>query len=232
MFRFTALTLFCCLLFSSVRAQIGSFSFSGNVLYNDGHGIPWKFDFPFAMDGSPFFDTSFCSGSIQLLNGKTYNGLKLKLNLEQQKIIFEAGEGRAYALSQPATRISLSCKENNKPVIFRSGFAPIDKQTDRSLYQVLDSGKVLLLKFVEIRFKDSKEYNSNDFTRAYRQLPYYYIWMAGKDLVKVPTNENELIDLLAGQRKELIEVIDKEKLKMRKESDLIKIVAKYNELQK
>lgn len=231
MFRFTVITLFCCLLFSSLRAQIGTFSFSGNVLYNDGHGIPWKFDFPFAMDGSPFFDTSFCAGSVQLLNGKIYSGLNLKLNLEQQKIIFEAGEGKAYALSQPVVRIELTCKTNGRPTVFRSGFAPIEKQNDRSLYQVLDSGKVLLLKFVEIRFKDSKEYNSNEISRAYRQLPSYYIWMPGKDLIKIPSTENELIALLADQRKALTAMIDKEKLKLRKENDLIKIIAKYNQLQ-
>lgn len=230
MFRLTAIILFCCIFSSNLRAQIGTFSFSGNVLYNDGHGIPWKFDFPFAMDGSPFFDTSFCTGSIQLLNGRTYSGLKLKLNLEQQKIIFEVEEGRAYVLSQQTVRIELACKENSKPVVFRSGFAAIEKQNDRSLYQVLDSGKVLLLKFVEIRFTDSKAYNSNDFSRAYRQLPSYYIWMPGKDLMKVPSTENELITLLADQRKALVEVIDKEKLKLRKENDLIKIIAKYNQL--
>lgn len=230
MVRLTALILFCCVFSTNLRAQIGTFAFSGNVLYNDGHGIPWKFDFPFAMDGSPFFDTSFCDGSIQLLNGKTYSGLKLKLNLEQQKVIFEAGEGRAYALSQPAIRIELGCKEKNKPVVFRSGFAAIEKQNDRSLYQVLDSGKILLLKFVEIRFKDSKEYNSNEVTRAYRQLPSYYIWMPGKDLLKMPSTESELISLLADHRKTLTEMIDKENLKLRKENDLIKIIAKYNQL--
>lgn len=214
----------------SSRAQLGSYSFNSNVLYNDGYGIPWSFDFPFLMDGSPFFDTSYCNGAIQLTNGKTYRGLQLKLNLEQQKIIFHTGEGKAFALSQPVARLELSCNDPVKSVVFRSGFGPIDKQNERSLYQVLDSGKVLLLKFVEIRYKDSKAYNSNETTRTYRQLPAYYLWIPGRDLVKVPGDENDLLGLFQDQKKQLTDVILKEKLKVKREADLIKIINTYNRL--
>jgi hypothetical protein len=215
---------------SQAQAQLGSYSFNSNVLYNDGYGIPWTADFPFLMDGSPFFDTSYCNGSVQLTNGKTYSGLQFKLNLEQQKIIFHTSEGKAFALSQPVARLALGCNDPAKSVVFRSGFGAIDKQNERSLYQVLDSGKVLLLKFVEIRYKDSKAYNSNETTRTYRQLPSYYLWIPGKDLVKVPGDENDLLVLLQDQRKQLLDVILKDKLKAKKETDLIKIINSYNRL--
>jgi len=182
------------------------------------------------MDGSPFFDTSYCNGSVQLTNGKTYSGLQLKLNLEQQKIIFTTGEGKAFALSQPVARLALGCNDPAKSVVFRSGFGPIDKQNERSLYQVLDSGKVLLLKFVEIRYKDDKAYNSNETTRTYRQLHAYYLWIPGKDLVKVSGDENDLLGLLQDQRKQLKDVILKDKLKVKKEADLIRIINSYNRL--
>ncbi len=212
------------------KAQIGAFSFHSNVLYNDGHGIPWRFDFPFLMDGSPFFDTGYCNGSVQLLNGKTYRGLQLKLNLEEQKIIFNTHDGKVFALAQPVIRLELACNDLAEPAVFRSGFGAIDKQDERSLYQVLDSGKLLLLKYVEIRYKDSKAYNNNDITRSYRQLASYYLWIPDKDLVKVPGNENELLVLLHDQRKELINAIEKDKLKIKKEADLIKIINRYNRL--
>jgi len=215
---------------SSSQAQLGSYSFSNgsNVLYNDGYGIPWSNPVLYNTDGSPFYDTSFCMGSLQLPNGKTYNGIKLKLNLEEQKIIFEVEEGKAFVLSIPVARVELGCSAASKPTIFRSGFTAIDKQNDRSLYQVLDSGKILLLKYTEIRFKDSKAYNSNDMTRSYRQLPSYYLWMPGKDLIKVSGNENDLIAILSDQQKILNDAIVKEKLKVRKEADLIKIISLYN----
>lgn len=225
--------LVICLLLTlagSSRAQLGSYSFSGssNVLYNDGYGIPWSNTLPYNLDGSPFFDTGFCVGSIQLPNGKMYGGIKLKLNLEEQKIIFEVTEGKAFVLTAPVARIELGCNGSANGVVFRSGFTAIDKQNDRSLYQVLDSGKVLLLKFTEIRYKDSKAYNSNDMTRYYRQLPSYYLWVPGKDLMKISQNENELISLLADQQKVLSDAIAKEKWKVRKEADLIKIISLYN----
>lgn len=226
--------LFIFLLFFSAicsgHAQIGSYSFSGNsnVLYNNGFGVPWSGNFPYNMEGSPFYDTGYCMGSIQLTNGKIYNGLKLKLNLEEQKIIFEAAEGKSFILTVPVARMELGCNDSQNPIVFRSGFAAIDKQDNRSLYQVLDSGTVLLLKFTEIRYKDSKSYNSNDITRNYRQLPSYYLWIPGKDLVKISLNENDLIALLSDQQKLLSNAIAKEKWKLRKEADLIRIIRLYN----
>jgi hypothetical protein len=227
-------TLVCIFLFvlltGSSQAQIGSYSFSGssNVLYNDGYGIPWSNSTLYNTDGSPFYDTSFCIGSIQLLNGKMYSGIKLKLNLEEQKIIFEVEDGKAFVLSIPVSRVELGCTGLSQPTVFRSGFTAIDKQNERSLYQVLDSGKVLLLKYTEIRFKDSKAYNSNDMTRSYRQLPSYYLWVPGKDMIKISTNENDLLAMLSDQQKLLNDAILKEKWKVRKEADLIKIIALYN----
>lgn len=93
---------------------------------------------------------------------------------------------------------------------------------------MLNSGKLLLLKLVEIRYKYSKAYNSNETTRTYRQLPAYYLWMSGRDLVKVPGDENDLLVLLQDQRKQLLDVILKDKLKAKKETDLIKIINRYN----
>jgi hypothetical protein len=46
--------------------------------------------------------------------------------------------------------------------------------------------------------------------------------------VKVPSNETELIALLSDQQKTLNDAIYKEKLKLRKETDLIKIISLYN----
>lgn len=218
------------LLAGSSKGQIGSYSFSGgsNVLYNNGYGIPWLNSDLFIADGSPFYDTSFCLGSIQLTNGKMYNCIKLKLNLEEQKIIFEVEDGKAFVLSVPVSRVELGCTGSSQPTVFRSGFTAIDKQNERSLYQVLDSGKVLLLKYTEIRFKDSKGYNSNEMTRSYRQLPSYYLWIPGKDMMKISNNENDLVGMLSDQQKLLNDAILKEKWKVRKEADLIKIVSLYN----
>ena len=220
----------CVFFFLGTSAQIGSYDVRSNILYNDGHGIPWRFDFPLQMEGSPFFDTAYCNGSLQLVNGKIYSGLQLKLDLEQQRIIFNAGDGKAFLLTPPITRLELSCHDSNNPVVFRAGFGAIDKQNERSLYQVLDSGKVLLLKYVEVRFKDSKTYNSNDITRSYRQLASYYLWMPDKDMVKLSGDENDLLVLLKDKRKQLIEAIDKDKLRTKKEADLIKVIKKYNSL--
>jgi hypothetical protein len=213
-------------------AQMGTSGFSAqsNVLYNDGYGIPWKFDFEMSMVGSPFFDTGYQIGSLKIMHGKDYHQLKLKINLESNKVIFEGKNGEMLSVSRPVERVSLQGKDG-KESIFRAGFNSIDKQNDQSLYQVLDSGKVLLLKYVEIRFKDARSaYSGTDLTRTYRQIPTYYIWTAADGLIRAPSHEAGLMAIFPAHKNAIAAELRKDKLKLKKEEDLTKAIQFCNSL--
>lgn len=224
------LALFC---IYSGMAQIGGAEFvnQSSVLYNDGKGIPWRFVIDKKMDGSPFFDTGYNYGSIKLLRGKEYSNLRIKIHLESNTVIFESKDGDMLAVSNPIDQVSLITR--NKQVVFRSGFSPIDKNNDRTLYQQLDSGKVLLLKHVSVKFSDSNpSYGTGEITRTYSHSPTYYVWSATGGIAKAPTDEAGLTALFPEHKAAISEMMKKEKPKMKREQDLQKAIAFCNALAK
>lgn len=225
------LALFC---IYSGMAQIGGAEFvnQSSVLYNDGKGIPWRFVIDKKMDGSPFYDTGYNYGSIKILRGKEYDNLRIKIHLESNTVIFQAQNGEMLAVSNPIEYVRLIDARGNG-VVFRSGFSAIDKNNDRTLYQQLDSGKVVLLKHVSVKFTDSNpSYGTGEITRTYSHSPTYYIWSAGGGITKAPTDEAGLIALFPEHKAAISEMMKKEKPRMKREQDLQKVFAFCNALVK
>jgi hypothetical protein len=240
-------TLFTCLLLSSKTQTMGKvvlvimlpLFFSINVIAQNvgaiSNGNIGYSKSPFGsevehVDGTPFYNKQYCSGSIQLANGKIYDGLNLKLNLKENKIIATLYDGVEIVITSPVNKVVMGCKNAEQPVVFLAGLPKIDQQNERSFYQVLDSGKITLLKYTEVRYKDTKDYNGNYITRRkYYQTPEYYIWSSDKNLIKVSLNEDELLSSLSPLRKPLLNIILKENIKLKKESDLIRIITLYNQ---
>lgn len=188
---------------------------------------------PEHVDGSPLFNKQYCSGMIQLVNGKTYDGLNLKLNLQENKIIVVLDDGIEAVITSPVHKVILHCNSTKPSAVFVSGLPSINNQNDKSLYQLLDSGEMSLLKYTEVRYKDTKDYNGNYITRrSYYQTPEYYVWSPGKDLLKISLNEDELLTALSPQRKLLLDILLKENIKLKKETDLIKLFTLYNSRKK
>jgi len=206
-----------------IAQNVEGFSSIGYSKSSSGSGVEH-------VDGTPFFNKQYCSGSIQLTNGKIYDGLNLRLNLQENKIIVTLYDGIETVITSPVHKVMVGCNNGEQPVIFLSGLPKIDQQNERSLYQVLDSGKITLLKYIEVRYKDTKDFNGNYITRRkYYQTPAYYIWSSGKDLIKVSLKEDELLSSLSPLRKPLLNIILKENIKLKKESDLIRIIMLYNQ---
>lgn len=181
-------------------------------------------------DGSPYFQKKNCLGSIQLSSGIIHEGLNLKLNLQENKIVVSIFDGVETIITTPVSKVILKCTDQKNGSTFLSGLPAIDKQNQRSLYQLLDSGSLLLLKYVDVRYKDTKDYNGNYFTRrTYYQTPHYYIFTSGKKLIKISLNEDQLLSALVDKRKTLLDLILKDNIKIKKEADLIHLISLYNQ---
>lgn len=181
--------------------------------------------------GSPFFFNEYCKGSIQLLGGKIYSDLNLKINLQSQKIIVALYDGVEVEITSPISKVTLYGKNDSNPVVFLSSLPINGKQTERSFYQVLDSGKIMLLKSTKVRndnnysFSDSKLYTQSN----YHKTPDYYVWSLGNEPVNISLNENELLATLRPFKNILLDIIHEEKIQLKKETDLIRIITLLNQ---
>jgi hypothetical protein len=89
-----------------------------------------------------------------------------------------------------------SCEALLKGAIFKTGYPSIDKQNDKSFYQLLSAGKATLLKHYSITWQDRTAFNTNNTTRIYKRLEQYYLYLKGQ-MFRLEKNKSNLPQLLA-----------------------------------
>jgi hypothetical protein len=179
-------------------------------------------------EGSPYYSKEFLPGSVTILKGHTYHGLQLKINFHSNEIIFLDQEGNEMVVAQPVERVVLQTANGIKT--FRSGYGPIDNHDGNSFYEVLDSGSISYLKYTEVSFSERQPYPNARFVRTYRDRVMYYA-AKGTQLQKLPKNIEEIPALFAGKEMKVAELIKKDKLKLKKENDMIQLFRYANLLQ-
>lgn len=197
---------------------------------NDGNGQPFKLTRGFEEEGSPFFANDYLESTIQLLNGKSYHRVPVKINYLTGQLLFKTEDGQEMTVIKPFQRIELF-REGQK-YIFRSGFPPIDKQNEFTLYEMLDSGAAILLKHTSVTFQDKQPYNGVNIIRTYTKKEVYYSYIPTNGLIALPAEPTELIRLFGKDAIAMNNYLLAHKLKTKKETDLIKLFAHYNALKK
>ncbi len=197
---------------------------------NDANGKPFKSVRNFEEEGSPYFSDNYLQCTIQMLNGKTYYNIPIKFNQLTGEVIFKASDGQEMLVVNPFQRIEL--QHEGKTYIFRSGFPPIDKQTDVSVYQLLDSGTAVLLKYTSVQYQDKQVYNSPNIVRTYNKKENTYAWTPSQGLVRIPKKEEDWAAFFGSLNAEMKSFIKKENVKLKSEEDIIKVFRHYNQLLK
>lgn len=193
----------------------------------DANGRLLKSDGDYNEEGSPYFSKVFLPGSVTILKGNTYHGLQLRINFYTHEIIFLDPDGKEMVVAQPVERVVLNTDNGTK--IFRSGYPVIDKQDVNAFYELLDSGTISLLKYTEVSFSERQPYPNARFVRTYRDRVIFYL-ARGTQLQQLPKNIEELPSFFPGKETIITELIRKEKLRIKKENDLIRLFRYANAL--
>jgi len=186
----------------------------------DANGRILKPSGDFNEEGSPYFSGVFLPGTVTILKGQTYHGLQLKINFHTNEIVFLDDKNNEMVVAQPVERVELVTPNGIK--VFRTGFTPINKQDGNTFYEVLDSGSVSYLKYTEVSFSERQPYPNARFVRTYRDKVSYYI-AKGSQIENLPKSIEDVPALFPGKEAKLVEVIRKDKLKLKKENDMIQL---------
>ncbi|MBL0882028.1 MAG: hypothetical protein IBJ16_01545 [Chitinophagaceae bacterium] len=197
---------------------------------SDGNGQPFKPTRGFEEEGSPFFYNDYLESTIQLMNGKSYHRIPVKINYLTGELLFKTEDGQEMSVIKPFQRVAI--KKDEQSYIFRSGFPAIDKQTEFTLYELIDSGAAVLLKYTSVSFQDKQPYNGVNIIRTYHKKEVYYSYIPSKGLLALPSETEALVRLFEKDAILMAEFANKHKLKAKKESDLKKLFAYYNSLKK
>ena len=181
-----------------------------------------------------FFKPDFC-GATLYSEGHIYRGLKVKMNLLTGEVRFikENSDEIEMTISFRIKKIEFfNCWNNKVPVVFQSGFPVITSRDDRDiLYQVLDSGKVMLLKNIKV--------SENSGVRAVQygtpqvelqQSETFYVYSPAKGMLKPERSREAILKVLDDKREEVDSYITANNIRFRNEEELVKVIVFYNSL--
>jgi hypothetical protein len=229
--------LVCCLLltgiaFAQPKSVVGDVS-NAQQFMNDANGRPLYMHSEYEVEGDPFYHPEFCTANIKIRKGKTYKEIRVKLNLFTNHLIFDGGDGKEMEATVPVERIEFTgCPDKDKNRILVNGYPPVDGLTEEQYYVLLDTGKLSLLKYIQVIYRDTKYYGKVNTTRVFEQKPFYYVYEAGKGMQKLAKNKDAVLALLASDKENIQPYIDVNKLNCRKEEDLLKVFGYYNTARK
>lgn len=214
------------------QGQNLQFMKENNSFLNDANGRPILLHSEYLIEGSPFFYQEYCTANLKVRNGKYYQGIQVKLNLQENLVIYNAGDGKEMAAITPIEKIVfVNCADPSRNQVLLSGFPPVDRQTVNSFYVLLDSGRVTLLKQIGVNYRDVKYYGSNQTTRVFEQKEILYAYQPAKGMIRLAKEEGAVLSLLSDQRKAVQAFLTANDLSCRKEADLVKVFQFYNTLQ-
>lgn len=192
---------------------------SGRVMLNKTPG--------YNIEGSYFFLPDYSRAILVFNSDKFYQDIPVKLNLLDNEVIYQADNGGEMVVSTPVHEIRFT---GDKKALFRNGYPAINKLNANTYYQVLDSGKAVLLKHYLVTYWDDKPYNNPTPTRTYEQKQEFFISMGGKMYALDKGNANAVTDALADKKDQVAAFIKSNGLKFKKDEDYTAVIDYYNKL--
>jgi hypothetical protein len=222
-----------------VNAQVSAYgnvgyssTSSGNSFMVDNIGSRILIKSSYDYSGSPYFGEDYCTADIQVRKGKLYKGLKTKVNLQENTVIYDSA-GVELVATAPIDMIRFyDCADPSKNKTLISGLPKVDNLDESSFYIVLAAGNVALLSHIDISYYDRQNnYGRASIIRAFKQHETYYLYVEKKGLIKLETDNASILKQLdSSKEKQVGRFMAQNDIKVKKEKDLVKLFEYYNSL--
>jgi|GEM_PF-297804 len=180
------------------------------------------------VKGSPYLYDDWLHGEVVTNDGKAYKKMLIKFNTEKDELIFvyeTTDEPQKFA--DPIKMFTINAEQDR---VFENGFPKIDRQSNKSYYELLVQGPTTLLK----RHREVLQDGIDDVSRAitdgvYTKFNSYYIFKNNQmQLLKL--NKNSILKLLADKSADVTAYADSQKIDFEQEEDVKKLINYYNTL--
>lgn len=179
------------------------------------------------IEGTPYLDEKFSNGKIITQEGTTYDGIPLRYNAYSDDLEFQKGED-TYNID-PKTIIR---RAEFGGAIFGCMKYDFFGKIQNGLFEILTEGKATLLVKFTIKFLEKDKVQAfADPKPARFDTPKkeYYMTIDGAP-AKLITNKKSLLELFGNRKDEMESYISKNKLSVREDDSLKKIVVHFNSL--
>jgi hypothetical protein len=145
------------------------------TLTQDVYGRPVLLKNETNIEGSAFFADEYLPAYLYILNNKRVFFNRVKLDLAQHKVMYSDSVGSVMEAVTLVHRLIFMLPEMADSTVFELGYQAVDKQTERSYYEVLVDGEVQLLRYASIRVIEQQPYGSASLYKKYITDNFYYI---------------------------------------------------------
>ncbi len=180
--------------------------------------------------GNPYLFKDWMDGVVLFKSGRVVKQFKLRFDCARNRLMLQF-EGASFAAESQVKEFVLytQSRKNKDSLLFRKGYPATGKNTEDTYYQVLVSGKAVLLRlFTKVLIEEKQMVNANNHSRL-EDEEFYYLLQDGV-MTNLPKDKEELLKKLPAQPDELKQFVAQQSFRMEKAEDFVKIITKYNEL--
>lgn len=135
------------------------------------------------LTGTPYFIDQWLNGEVKLSDGKIIKPTEIKYDMVEDKLLFQA-EGKIFEFSPPVLSFTLHTKEGIKTFVKKDQAGSVG-----GYFQVLNQGKIKLLKKNRKSILEVKGYNSANVNKTVDENKRYFVNANGRDIeVKLTKN--------------------------------------------
>ncbi|MBS1731424.1 MAG: hypothetical protein JSS67_11725 [Bacteroidetes bacterium] len=180
------------------------------------------------IEGDFTIPKTFTPANIYLSKTSYIPSIPSYFNLIFHVFIYKDENGVEKYPDKILPRIAFLDDKGKEKTVFKSGFPFVDSLDGSTYYEMLDSGKITLLKYYSCYFLDNKEPFSNRMTRTYHVAENYFALMPNDKMIKLKLSKDDIMALFNDKQAVMETFMQKNKTKFKKESDLIELVHFYN----
>lgn len=223
-----SLLFVCAIFFISLNAigqgsrndYVGGFPIYGSDRFHFGTDV--------TIEGDYTLPKNFEPANLYTSATQYYPAIPSYFNLIFHVLIYKDEDGVEKYPDKILPRIAFLDANGKESLVFKSGFPFIDSLDGSTYYQMLDSGKITLLKYISTYYLDNKDPFSNRSTRTYHLAETYFVLLPNDKMVKLKLSKDDLMDILKDKQAAMETYIQKNKTKFKKEKDIIELVHYYN----
>lgn len=205
----------------------------GNAFASDFNGRPMYQKTEYRVEGTPYYLDEYYWADVIAVSGKVYRDIRIKFNLVEHQLLFIADDGTEMIAMSPVRAIKFlslpAGKDSIKTVTLLSSSGIVNAQ-DAVVYEVLDSGKISLLKKITITYRDEKKYGEAGITRYYERKENEFFILLNKEYKKIERKKEFFLTLLHDRDKEVKIFMNMNRLDCRSIKDIQHLISYYNSL--
>lgn len=185
------------------------------------------------IEGSPYYNENWQPGYFIKSNGKATAGYPMRFNIQKNQLEFKFDENTPYIASPKPIKGFVLRGEDRPDVYFQKGFEIPDEDINRGTFlQVLHEGRTKLLRHHQVTFHKghTKDMFTGKYTDKYVSKSDYYLMDAKGEAKRVKLKEKDILNKLESHEDQLQSFIEKNRLNLKKEEDVVTLLVEYDRL--